>query len=102
MASEVDRPEIARLVRQERLFTARIRCLHISDVRRRLPAVVLVDEEETGLSILPGLECNLVEDFAGIELPNGPLIPLIHEGGRCPSPDGLHEIVREFGGDVEG
>src|SRR3989441_10626382 len=101
MASEVDRPEIARLVRQERLFTARIRCLHISDVRRRLPAVCLVDEEETGLPILPGLECNLFEDFAGIETANGTLIPSIHEVVRCPIPGGLHEFVRGSDGDVQ-
>src|SRR2546425_2278863 len=101
VASEVDRTEIAGLVRQERLFPAWVRCLHIRDVRRRLPSVVLVDKEETGLSILPGLECNLVEDLAGIELPDSTLIPRIHEVVRCASPDGLHELVCNRDGDVE-
>src|SRR5213594_500137 len=101
VASEVDRSEVAGLVRQKRLFAARVRCLHIRDVRRRLPSVVLVDKEETGLSILPGLERNLVEDFTRLELPDRTLIPRIDEVVRGPSPDGLHEFVGDRDRDVE-
>src|SRR5206468_11510918 len=43
-------------------LTARVRCLHIRDVRRRLPPIVLVDEEETGLSILHRREQSAATD----------------------------------------
>ena len=52
------------------MFTARVRRLHIRDIRSRLAAVVLVDEEEPGFSILPSLERNFVEDPTGVELPD--------------------------------
>src|SRR5439155_26270685 len=59
MPREINRPQVAGLVRQERLFTAWVRRLHVRDVRSWLAAVVLINEEQAGLPVLPGL----VRDF---------------------------------------
>src|SRR5947199_171454 len=56
---EIDGTEVAGFVRQERLFTAWVRRLHVRDVRSWLAAVVLINEEQAGLPVLPGL----VRDF---------------------------------------
>src|SRR5205823_13940368 len=79
MPREINRPQVAGLVRQERLFTAWVRRLHVRDVRSWLAAVVLINEEQAGLPVLPGLKRNLVEDLARIELPGDLIVPRIHE-----------------------
>ena len=101
MTGEINRAKVARFVWQERLLAARVRRLHVRNVRRWLAAIVLVDEEEPGLSVLPCLESDLVEHFARIELADNVLAPRVHEVVVRAGFQGLHESVCNRHRDVE-
>ncbi len=80
---------------------ARVCRLHHADVGRRLPPVRLIDEEQPGLPVLPGLVRNLVEHLAGVELAHDLARTRAHEVVLLPLPHGLHEGVRDRDRDVE-
>ena len=61
---EVDRTEVAGLVGQERLFAAGIGGPNRAQVRRRVVAVHLVDEDQARVAGLPGTFHDAIPEFA--------------------------------------
>src|SRR5258705_10502338 len=68
VVTDVDGAEGPHVVWEQRLLAARIRRLVLSDVRQRVVAVRLVDEEAAGLARSPGAVDHLVPHHAGVEL----------------------------------
>src|SRR4051812_40145980 len=65
---DVDRAEVADVVRQKRLLSARIGRLVVTDVWNGVEAVGFIDEEATGLAGAPRAVDHLVPHSACIEL----------------------------------
>ena len=69
VVADVDRAEVADVVRKQRLLAARIRRFVLPDVRHRVVAIRFVDEEAAGLARSPRAVDHLVPDLARVELP---------------------------------
>ena len=64
---QVDRAQVAALVRQEWLLSARIGRLDLPRFGRRVVAVEPVEEDDAGLPVLPGQVDDKVEHLAGVQ-----------------------------------
>src|SRR5437868_6415862 len=67
VVADVDRSQIADVVREQRLLTAGIGRLVGAQVRDGVVAVGFVDEEDAGLAGAPSAEDHLVPDGLGVE-----------------------------------
>ena len=101
ITTDVDRAEVADVVRQQRLLAAGI-CRHVlTDVRNRIEAVGFVDEEAAGLTGAPRAVDHLVPDCARVELSGHLAAAGIDQVVARSSPDGRHELVGDSDRDVE-
>jgi hypothetical protein len=99
--ADVDRAEVAHIVRQQRLLTARVGGLIPAEVRDRIVAIGLVDEEHAGLARLPCTVHDRLEDLASVELTNDLPRARVHQVVRPARFDRLHEGVGDGHRDVE-
>ena len=83
--ADVDRAEVADVVRQERLLAAGIGGLVGAEVRDRIVVIGLVDEEHARLAGLPGAMDDLVPHLARLELADD-LAGLGMDAGRTSRP----------------
>ncbi len=93
--------EVAHVVRQQRLLTARVRCLVVAEVRHRVVAVGFVDEEHTGLTGAPRAEDHFVPYVARAELAAHQAVGRIHEIVAAVGLERLHELRGDTHRDVE-
>ena len=98
---QVDRAEVARLVRQQRLLTARVRRLDLAELRRRVVAVDAVDEDDAGVAGRPRHLDDEVVDLASVELARDLLGSRVDQVVGGAGLHGLHELLGERHRDVE-
>src|SRR5208337_4338358 len=97
---EVNAAEHAALVREKRLFAAGIGSVDLTELRRRVPSVDLIKEQDARLAVLPD-----PINHPGPDMANRDRFP----GVRMGDPDGLkllagdevHELVIDHNGNVE-
>ncbi len=77
---EVDRTEVARLVREQRLLAAGIGALHLAELRRRVVAVDPVEENHAGVAGFPRHFHDRFEDIAGLERSDHVPVMRVHQG----------------------
>src|SRR3990172_5208384 len=100
-AAQVNRAQVAGLVRQERLLSAGVRRFYLADMRRRVIGVHLVYVDYAGVAVLPGHLHYLVEDFPRVERAHRLAVPGVYDIEVAVRLDGLHERLGEAHGDVE-
>ena len=84
-AGEIDRAEVARLVRKQRLLAARVRRLDLAERRGRVVPVHPVDEDDARVTGRPRHLDDELVDLARIELTVDLPRPRVHEVVRaCP------------------
>ncbi len=99
--ADVDRTEVAHIVREQRLLTARIRRLVTAKVRHRVVVVGAIDVEHAGLAGLPRAVHDLLEDVAGVQLPDDLASARVDQVVRLPRFKRRHEGVGDGDRDVE-
>ena len=99
--ADVDRAQIAHVVRQQGLLTARVRGLVRAHVRHRVVPVGLVDEEDARLAVPPRPVDDLVEHFARVQLSHRLSTARVLKVVRRAAGQRRHELFRDGHGDVE-
>src|SRR2546430_7060050 len=98
---DVDRAEVADVIRKQRLLAAGIGRLVAAEMRNRIVVIGAVDVEHARLTRLPGTVDDLLEYVAGVELPYHLAGARMDQVVRLPSFQREHERVRHGDGDVE-
>src|SRR6266496_2623793 len=101
VVSDVDRAEVADVVRKQRLFAAGIRRLVLPDVRHRIIAIRFINEEATRLARSPGAVDHLVPDGARVELAGNLPSAGVDQVIARTSFYRRHELIRDCNGNIE-
>src|SRR6267143_1265664 len=99
--ADVDRAEVADVIRKQRLLAAGIGRLVAAEARNRVVLVGAVDVEDAGLTRLPGTVDDLLEYVEGVELPYHLAGARMDQVVRLPGLQREHERVGHGDRDVE-
>ena len=99
--ADVDRAEIAHVVREQRLLAAGVRGLVAPEVRHGVVVVGAIDEEHARLARLPGAVHDLLEHIAGVELADDLAGAGVDQVVGLPGLERDHEGVRDRDRNVE-
>ena len=101
VVADVDRAQIADVIRKERLLSARIGRLVGADVGNWIVAIGFVDEEASRLTSSPRAIDHLFPDFAGVHVAGHVASGRIDQVVARSRLDCVHELRRHRDGDVE-
>ncbi|MNS49618.1 hypothetical protein D3C72_822310 [compost metagenome] len=100
-ALEVDRAEVAALVRDQGLLAAGVGRLVVAHPGHRAVLVHAIDEDQAGLAGAPGALHDVLEDLAGVQAADLAAVAGVEQGVVGAGLDGLHEGVGDRDRDVE-
>ena len=90
---KVDGTKITGFIREEGLFPARIGALDLSHLRGGVILIDTIDEDNSRISVLPGIIDYLLINFTGVERTNNLMGPWIPKSILFISFYGLHEFI---------
>jgi hypothetical protein len=98
---KVDRAQVARLVREQRLLAARVRRLDLAQQRRGVIAVHAVDEDDAGVARGPRHLDDQIVDLSRVELAHRRPVTRVAQGVGVAVLDRAEELLRQRDRDVE-
>ena len=101
VVTDVNRTQVADVIREQRLLAARVRRFVRTELRHRVVTVCFVDEEHARLARAPRADDHLLPDVACTQLTRHLLRALIEQIVVRVGLDGLHELRRDADGDIE-